>query len=143
MAQSGRPRTGETMARDAEALRLHVSGLTYAQIAAQLGWADKSGAFTAVHRALADVTRLPLADAIAAEDERLDFVTRTLNGVIARRGRDADIINASLALVRVAESRRRLHGWDQPVKRTVEVVSESMVDAEIERLEKKLAAPGG
>ena len=138
----GRPRTTGTMQRDAEALRLHVSGLTYQQIADQLGWADKSGAHSAVRRALADITRLPRADAVKAEEERLDHLTRVLNRVVAEGGRRADTVNAALALLKVSESRRRLLGLDVPPVRRHEVITESMVDAEIKRLEDKLAAPG-
>ena len=52
------------------------------------------------------------------------------------------MISASLALLKVSESRRRLLGLDQPMRRTVEVITEDQVDAEIRRLEGKLAAPG-
>ena len=138
----GRPRTTQTMQRDAEALRLHVAGLGYQQIADQLGWANKSGAFHAVRRAIADTYALPKAEAVKAEEERLDYLTRTLVKVIAERRRDADVINASMALLKVSESRRRLLGLDQPMRRTVEVITEDQVDAEIRRLEGKLAGTG-
>jgi hypothetical protein len=130
------------MQRDAEVLRLRVSGLTYAQIAGQLGWANKSGAYHAVRRAIADSHRLPRAEAAKAEEERLDYLTRTLTRLAAGHGCDADVISASLALLKVSESRRRLLGLDQPMRRTVEVITEDQVDAEIRRLEGKLAAPG-
>ena len=140
--RGGRPRTTETMQRDAEALRLHCAGLGYQQIADQCGWANKSGAFHAVRRAIADTYALPKAEAVKAEEERLDYLTRVLNRVIAERGGAVDVVNASLALLKVAESRRRLLGLDQPHRRVVDVITESAVDSEIKRLEDKLAAPG-
>lgn len=137
----GRPRTTETMQRDAEALRLHCAGLNYDQIATQLGWAARAGAHHAVRRALRDSYRLPLANAVAVEEERLAMVTRALTKIINGHGRDVDVVNACVALVRASESRRRLLGLDQPVRRAIDVISETAIDAKIRELEGQLAAP--
>ena len=98
------------------------------------------GRLHAVRRAIADTYALPKAEAVKAEEERLDYLTRVLNRVIAERGGAVDVVNASLALLKVAESRRRLLGLDQPHRRVVDVITESAVDSEIKRLEDKLAA---
>lgn len=145
MSHGGRPRATETMQRDAEALRLHSLGLTYQQITDQTGyWGHASGAFHAVRRAIGDSYRLPRAEAIEEETQRLAHLDRVLNKVIAGGGRDQDVIAACQVLLRVAESRRKLLGYDQPARRTVELttITEDVVDAEIKRLEDRLGAPG-
>lgn len=131
-----RQRTAASMQRDAEAYQLHLSGLTYQQIADQNGWQTRGAALKAVRRAIADTYRLPHAEAVTVEQDRLDMLTCTFAGLAADPGQDArTIITAGLALLRVSESRRRLLGLDAPARQRVEVITEDMVDAEIRRLE--------
>ncbi|MFI5623018.1 hypothetical protein ACIA03_06090 [Nocardioides sp. NPDC051685] len=72
--------------RDAQALRLHLAGASYADIAKAMGWAHKPAAFKAVRRALASArTTVDLREAADTELLRLDAM---LTGLWpkARRG---------------------------------------------------------
>jgi uncharacterized protein YerC len=76
-------RTVETAEQDAEAARLRSRGMTYRQIAAQLG-VDVSTAHRAVQRALAEIVAEPAADAVAFELQRLDEELQRLDDLYAR-----------------------------------------------------------
>jgi hypothetical protein len=128
------------MVRDAEALRLYTSGLTYTQIAEQMGWRSKSASHQAVRRALADQYRLPQAEAIRVEEQRLDMLTRAFTRILAGQGDDGLVIQAGLALMRVSESRRKLLGLDAPARRRVDVITEDVIDSAIKQLQDELAA---
>ena len=135
-----KPRSAKTAARDAEALKLRLDGMTFPQIADQLGFASKGHAFTAVRRALADSYRIERAEAVRVEQDRLDMLTRAFTRVMDAPGQDPQmVVTAGLALLRVSESRRRMLGLDAPPRRRIEVITEDAVDAEIARLEARLA----
>lgn len=159
-----RHRTTADRDRDIKAVELARRGLTYDQIAAQMGYRDRSGAFRAVQRGLADAFREEAAALTQMEMERLNALTRLFEKIIATRhyavslgsGRvvmdplnpdqpltdDGPALQAGLALLRVSESRRRLRGLDAPSRRQVEVVTADAVEANIARLEAELAASG-
>lgn len=60
-------------ARERVALDLHLAGLTYAQIAAELGYADRGSAHRAVMRCMArDYPASEVADARQREEARLE-----------------------------------------------------------------------
>ncbi|NUP23448.1 MAG: hypothetical protein HOZ81_46820 [Streptomyces sp.] len=128
-------RDPETVARDAEATRLRSRGLSYRQIAAELGM-HPSSAYAAVQRAMAEVIAEPASEALAFELARLDELHRAALGVLERRhvtvsnGRviyvddkplldDGPVLQAIDRLVKISESRRRLLGLDQPAKTQV------------------------
>ncbi len=146
-----RRRSVATMEQDARALDLHYKGLTYRQIAGQLGWKNQASAFEAVRRAIADGYRLSAEDARRVEDDRLDELVRAFNRVMATRhyattasGKiathpetgeplidDGPVIAAGLALLRVSESRRKLRGLDSPVKhevRTIDAIDAKLIE---------------
>jgi hypothetical protein len=157
-----RRRTTADRDRDIRAVELARRGLTYDQIAAQMDYRDRSGAFRAVQRGLADAYR-ETADALTRlEMERLAALTRLFEKIIATRhyavslgaGRvvmdprnpeqplidDGPALAAGLALLRVSESRRKLKGLDAPSRRQLEVITADTVEANISRLEAELAA---
>lgn len=76
------PRTGrgkftrsiDTAQRDADAARLRARGLTYEQIANELGYADRKNAYNAVERALRATVEEPAAEVRKLELERLDHL---------------------------------------------------------------------
>jgi hypothetical protein len=124
-----------TAERDAEAARLRSRGLTYRQIAAELG-VDVANAHRAVKRALDAVVAEPAADAVAFELERLDalyaralevmeshHVTVSNGRVVALNDEplpdDGPVLAAIDRLVRISESRRKLLGLDSPTKMAV------------------------
>jgi len=126
--------------READALELRLGGATYEQIAARLGYKNRSGALRAVLRSLdrliepQDVERMR-----RLELERLD---RLLLGIwfSAVRG-DAQAIDRAL---KILERRARLLGLDAPVRQELsgpgggpiqhEHLTESELDREVRRL---------
>lgn len=97
--------------RAAEALRLRKRGLTYEQIADQLGYAGPSGAYRAIHQALHKTLQEPADDVRALEVTRLDALLDALW--------DAALSGKWLAVDRVLkimERRAALLGLDAPQK---------------------------
>ncbi|MQY04129.1 hypothetical protein [Actinomadura macrotermitis] len=70
-----------TVERDAKALALRVQARSYTEIAAELGYADRSGAHKAVSRALQETLEEPAAAVRTLELERLDATLERLNGL--------------------------------------------------------------
>jgi len=155
----GRHRTIESADRDIRALGFARQGFTYDQIAGQMGYRDKSGAYRAVQRGLRDAYREEADELIQMESERLNALRRlferiavtkhiivaTGSGRVARHPEtgeplldDGPNIQAGLALLRVSESWRKLKGLDAPNRAKVEVVTRDMIEDEITRLEKEL-----
>jgi hypothetical protein len=157
----GRRRTIADADRDIRALSLARQGLTYDQIARQMDYRDKSGAFRAVQRGLRDAYREEADPLIQMESERLQALRRLFERIAVTRhlvttasGKiavhpdtgeplldDSPNIQAGLALLRVSESWRKLKGLDAPNRARVEVITRDMIEDEITRLEKELANP--
>lgn len=165
-----RPRTSQgrftvragTAERDAKACRMRVAGLTYDQIAGELGFRDRSGARRAVKRALAATAREPAGELIALELERLDHLTRQLQRALVDISyavtaggkivchpatgellRDyGPVIAAARELRQVSESRRKLLGLDAPAKTRIEIFDDQGAEETLSKLEAQLAAIG-
>lgn len=152
-----RTRSVATRDRDTRALELRRHGLGYDQIAVQMGWRNRSSAYDAVQRALADSAYEAAEEVRAIEAARLDDLTLVLNRVLATHhfvvsaatGKvarhpdtgeplldDAPIIHAVAGLLRIAERRAKLLGLDAPTRH--EVITTDALDAEIRRLEAEL-----
>lgn len=129
-------RTPETVARDAEAARLHGLGLTYREIGEQLGYSEHSSVRAAInraHRDLAEPAR-PSRDKRAQELDMLwEYAEDILNRehVVVSNGRVIEIdgiplkddgpnLAAITELRRINESRRKLDGDDAPSRVSVE-----------------------
>jgi hypothetical protein len=153
-----RTRSVATRERDARALEYRRRGLSFDQIATQMGWRSVSSAHDAVQRALADTCREAAEEVRAIEAARLDELTRTLYRVLATRhyvvsaatGRvarhpdtkdplidDGPTMQAVAGLLRISERRAKLLGLDAPARH--EVVTLGVIDAEIARLSAELA----
>lgn len=65
-------RSPATVARDAQAVDLRAQGLTYQQIADELDYADKKGAYDAVRRGMSDIIREPAERLLGIHLERLE-----------------------------------------------------------------------
>lgn len=150
----GRRRTLEAMEKDAQAADLYRRGLTYRQIAGQLGWKSPKSAFEAVRRAARDAGRdsLAAAEALTLMLERLQdyrrlvyrvattkhYVTTQAGRVVEFNGQplldDAPVLNAVDRLLRTDDTEAKLLGLYAPAKSRVEVITEDAVDAEIARL---------
>lgn len=157
-----RRRSVATRENDIRAIDLRRRGLTYEQIATQLGFRAASSAYEAVQRGLAEAFRESAEALTQLEAERLDALRRLFERIAATKhyavslgsGKvimdpanpgqpltdDGPAMQAGLALLRVSESWRKLKGLDAPAKSRVEVISENTVDAEIKRLEDEMAA---
>lgn len=127
----GRSNVDERMKREATALRLRRLGMTYDQVAEQMGFADKSGARQLVVRALERQVSENVVELRALENERLDTSTQALMGIIAGRDVDpASRIRAVDAYTRVSARRARLNGLDAPLQMEVSTgASAELVDA--------------
>lgn len=139
-ADTARDRSGrftvepETPARYAKALELRAKGLTYRQIAAEIGggW-DAKMAHTAVQKALQITVQEPADQLRQIEVAKLDAAERAVHRVLeaqhftVSQGRvvylgdepladDAPILAAVDRLIRIAQRRAALLGLDSPVK---------------------------
>ena len=129
-------RTLEGAQRRANALELRSHGLTYDQIAAQLG-ISKSSAWETVQQGLADTIAEPAAAARKLELDRLDVLYQAAMRVLEAQhltvshGRvvehdgtpiddDGPVLQAIDRLVRISERRARLLGLDAPNRVSVD-----------------------
>lgn len=83
-AQSRAELDEETAVREAQALQLRKLRVSYDDIAKQLGYANRSGAFKAVKRAIAAITREPAEELLQLELEGLDAAEAALAGRILK-----------------------------------------------------------
>lgn len=154
-------RTAQAMENDAKAASLYRRGLTYRQIAAELGWKSPAAAFEAVRRAVKDAAREDMggADALRLMLERLQDYRRIAWRVASTKHLmtnqagvvrhpftgeplldDGPVLAALDRLIRTDVEEIKLRGLYAPVKSRVEVITEEMVDSEIARLLTELAA---
>jgi transcriptional regulator with XRE-family HTH domain len=148
-------RTAETAARDAEAARLRSRGLTYRQIAEQLGMAGPGKAHEAVKRVLAETVGEAAEDLRLVELERLDQMYQAtlkvleaehyavshgkviyLDGSSEPLTDNGPVLQAVDRLLKIQERRAKLLGLDAPTKANV-TVSDAMTE-EISRLAAQL-----
>lgn len=148
-------RNAETAARDAEAARLRSRGLTYRQIAEQLGMAGPGKAHEAVKRVLAETVADAAEDLRKVELERLDQMYRAALKVLeadhyaVSHGKvvyledgsepladNGPVLQAIDRLLKIQERRAKLLGLDAPSKTNVTV--SDAITAEIEQLATQL-----
>ncbi len=96
-------------ARQLRALELRLAGVTYEQIAEQLGYAGRSGAFKAVNTALKETLREPAEELRTLSAERLDRATLAIWRAVS-----AGDLQAIDRLLRIEARRARLLGLDAP-----------------------------
>lgn len=149
-------RTIEGAGRDAEAARLKSRGLSYGQIAKNLGYADPSGAYRAVQRALASVPAESVDELRRIQSEQIDALTaqaievlesthyaHTVHGdlVLGPDGQplvdSMPTLHAIDRLIRLAERRSKLMGLDAPSRH--EVITLDYLDAQIRDAAEELA----
>lgn len=155
-------RTLEGAERDAEAARLKSRGLSYSQIARNLGYADHAGAYKAVQRALAAVPTESVDELRAVQRAQIDALTAkaieilesthyayTVHGDLVRgpegpNGEPGDplldpapTLAAIDRLIRLAERLSKLMGLDAPTRH--EVITLDYLDAQIRAATEELA----
>jgi len=96
-------------ARRARAVELRTTGLTYGQIAMELGYANRGTVYHVVSEALKAQTAEAVGELRSLEVERLD----SLQLAMWRKAMDGDVPSA-IAVVRVIMARCRLLGLDGP-----------------------------
>lgn len=160
----GRRRSAQTMERDARAYDLFRRGLSYRQIAAELGVSHQT-AFDAVRRAARDNATDPLEAAAARQVflDRLQDYRRSAQRVLSTRhyahtqagklvygppgpdGKpqlltdDAPVLQALDRLLKIDDMELRIRDLYPAVKSRVEVITEDAVDAECARLVAEIA----
>lgn len=128
-------RSLKTAKTDAEACRLRSSGLTYHQIAQELGHSGPGKAHDAVKRALHAVVEEPATHLRTLELMRLDLLQLAIwPKAIAG---DVHMIDR---VVKIIARRCKLLGLDAP--QMVEVISPALLDQEIRKLERELGRSG-
>lgn len=149
-------RTFEGAERDAEAARLKSRGLTYEQIARNLGYADASGAYRAVQRALAAVPAESVDELRRIQREQIDALTakaievlesthyaHTQSGQLVEGPDGQPLIDSMPTLhaidriIRLAERLSKLMGLDAPSRH--EVITLDYLDAQIRAANEELA----
>lgn len=151
-----RARRIETRITDAKALELRRRGLSYAQVAEQMGWKSQAASYYAVQRGLADTAKEASEEVRAIELARLDELTRvgyrvmfSTHYVTTQSGRlaahpvtgellvdDGPVLAAMNSLIRVAERRAKLLGLDRPIKHEVRTID--AIDARLEELARQV-----
>jgi predicted transcriptional regulator len=152
----------ERAARRAQATEMKKRGYTWTQIAEQLGYATAAVAAQDVLRALEYANRRvreQLDGYRQLEGEKLDALERLMwaivrkKHILAQQGRimfdpetgepmidQAPLFAAADRLVKIAERRAKLFGWDAPTKLEVRATNE--LDTDIAGLLAQLAARG-
>ena len=132
--------TPELVDKERRVLELRRTGMTYVEIAKQVGYNGPGAAWKACQRALTKTLQEPAEAVRHFELERLDaFLTYLWQKI--ERG-DTRAIDTAL---RVMDRRAKYLGIDAPVKAQVEVTTYDgdSVDAEIQRLVELLGQAGG
>ncbi len=116
------PRRIEARERAARALELRKQGYTFEQIAVELGYRGRQGAFESVMAALREVTREAAEELIQLDLERLDALW--VPQYQAALGGDAQALAGCL---RIMERRARLLGLDMSPKEAQEPAAPTKV----------------
>jgi hypothetical protein len=102
-------------ARDRVAVRLKLSGATYADIADHLGFKATSSAYEAVQRELRRTRQEPADELRQIELLRLDRVQMSLWAVLTQSNVDFDTLQrATLRFIQLSKRRAELLGLDAP-----------------------------
>ena len=108
------PSTIDAKVRAARALELRMEGMKFDDIAEELGYAGRQGAYDAVSRELKALTREPAEEVLRLDLERLDKMW----GVHYLNAQAGDAVALS-SCMRIMERRARLLGLDAPSKNEV------------------------
>lgn len=119
------PRTIAAKRRAEKAVELRAEGMSFPDIARELGYASRQGAHEAVNKALKEMFREPLEAMIQLDLERLDRMW-TVHFLNAQSG---DVAALS-ACMRIMERRARLLGLDAPAKASTDVKLEGTIQTE-------------
>lgn len=144
--------------RDVRAARLRAMRFDYDEIARQLGYVNRSGAWKAVQRAQRRAIKEPTQDLIALDIAEFEEMAREAWAIVRRehfvvdRGAvvykdgkalrdDAPILAAIARLIDISNARAKRLGLNAPDKASIKVITESDVDAAIRELSIELGHP--
>ena len=148
--------TLEDLEREITAVEMRRDGRTYDEIALELGYANRSGAYQAVSRCLARRAKEPSDEVRLHELERQDYMWRKVVAVLENQhitvsngkvvtidgvpiADDAPVLQAVDRLIKIQERRAKLLGLDAPSRQVVQIIPQEAIDAEIAQLEAELA----
>lgn len=153
-----RQRTLADKERDAGAVELYRRGMTYRQIAAQMGWRSPASVGNAISRALADDHQAANEEVRQILLDRLQDYRRSawevLTGthyVTTQSGKlvegpgggyledDAPVLNALDRLLKIDDREAVLRDLYPAAKHRVEVITEDAIDAECAALSRQIA----
>lgn len=132
MANQNKQPDPELIDKEVRVLELRRAGLTWANIADQVGYADPTGAYAAYKRAVKRVLKEPVQEVLDQELDRLDRLQVAVWGR-AMKGDD----RAINTILRLMERRAKLLGLDAAQKVQAEVTTydgHRDIDGEIERI---------
>lgn len=132
-------RTLEAAGKRDRAVALRAEGMTYAAIAAEVGYAHASAAMKAVNQALAEIPQASCEELIRHEEQRLEAMDAKLAEIIAHPpvqhsaigkvvlGLDGEpVVNMTVVIAAIKERRmvgeslRKLRGADKPAQTSKE-----------------------
>lgn len=135
-------KAAQVMNREKEiaAINLRRTGMTYSEIAHELGYSDHAGALRAVRRGLQRALQEPADDLRQIEATRLDRAQEKIWAKVEEGDPKAITV-----LLRIMERRAKLMGLDMPtvIQQDVTVFDGSSdLDREVQRLAELLASDG-
>lgn len=120
--------------RDLRCVNLRRAGMAWQDIATQLGYSDPGHAYQRFMVIMKDYPREDVETARDVEADRYDQLQRAIWAKCLQG--DTWAIDRALKLM---DQRARLLGLNVPVRQTIEVLTESTVDAAIRELEAQIA----
>lgn len=133
-----RPPTIAAAEKRRAALLARQRGLSWAAVAAEVGYSSAGGAHSAAMQALRDIPREAAEELRRVELETLNELQTALRKKLDEKP-SAFLVDS---ILRVMERRSKLLGLDAPIAVRTEVVTVDAVDAEIQRLERELEERG-
>lgn len=129
----GSPRAVRTAERRAEALAMRKRGMTYKEIADALGYKSATTVSSEIKKMLTEMPRENADQLRKIEVERMD---QLLNAMWDKAmGGDGWAVDRCL---KIMERRAKLLGLDAPIVTKVEVVTEDVIDSQIQQLEREM-----
>ena len=121
----------DTLDKEARCVQLRRMGLTFSQIAKEVGYTNAGGAYKAFQRAYDRIIVEDVKEIRTVALERLDFALR---GIMDAVGKGS--LGAIDRMLRIEERRARLLGLDAPVRQEIEInhYERDTLDAELSEL---------
>jgi hypothetical protein len=136
------PETAAAKVRAAKAIEMRMEGKTFDEIARELKYAGKQGAYAAVKNGLDEIVREPAKNLLQLDLERLDAMW----GIHYLNAQGGDV-QALAACMKIMERRAKMLGLDAPAKAEVtganggpieySALTDEQLEAKIKALQEK------